>query len=146
MDKNVRHKIEYAFYNYDKLRDSSAKELVDLAYKDIAVSYDKPAVQSSGGKTMQDKICALIDKTSENYRWAMVVEKTIEHFAWDCKKQLIIEKYFKKENRYKIAQNIGMSDRTFDYWLEDILTLAYRWAIELGVMENKKEVKNEKLF
>ena len=134
MDKNVKHKIEYAFYNYDKLRDSSAKELVDLAYKDIAVSYDKPAVQSSGGKTMQDKICALIDKTSENYRWAMVVEKTIEHFEWDLKKNLIIYRYFKRYGRFKTMDMIGISDRTHTYWLEDILTLAYRWAEKFNLL------------
>ena len=134
MDKKIRKKIEYAFYNYEKLVKASAQEVVDLAYKDIAVSYDKPAVQSSSGKTMQDKICNLIDKMSESYRWAMVVEKTIEHFEWDLKKKLIIYRYFKRYGRFKTMDMIGISERTYNYWNEDILTLAYRWAEKFNLL------------
>ena len=134
MDKDVRKKIEYAFYNYEKLVKVSAQEVVDLAYKDIAVSYDKPAVQSSGGKTMQDKICNLIDKMSESYRWAMVVEKTIEHFEWDCRKQLIFEKYFRRKSEIETCLAIGLCRSTYFYWLEDILTLAYRWAEKFNLL------------
>lgn len=138
MDKDVRKKIEYAFYNYEKLVKVSAQEVVDLAYRNISISYDKPAVQSSGGKTMQDKICALIDKTSENYRWAMVVEKTIEHFEWDLKKNLIIYRYFKRYGRFKTMDMIGISERTYNYWNEDILTLAYRWAEKFNLLGERQ--------
>ena len=138
MDKETKKRIEYAFYNYEELKNSASQELVDLAYKNIAVCYDKPAVKSSVTKTMQDKICAVMDKTSENYRWALVVEKTIEHFSWDCRKQLIFEKYFRKKSETETCLTIGMCRATLFRWIEDILDIAYHWAIELGVITNEK--------
>lgn len=134
----MKRKIEYAFYNYSELLKKSAEEVVNLAYRNIAISYDKVAVKSSTRLSMQDKICALIDKTSIYYRWAMVVEKTIEHFAWDIRKELIIKKYFENQNRYIIVIDLGISDRTYDYWIEEILKIAHLWAKELGLLEKEQ--------
>lgn len=137
MDKKIKKRIEYAFYNYSELLKKSASEVVDLAYRNIAISYDKVAVKSSGGLSMQDKICALIDKTSTYYRWAMVVEKTIEHFAWDARKELIIKKYFLMKKEVEICLKLGICRSTYFYWIDNILDIAYHWAIELGVLKNE---------
>ena len=135
MEKEIRKKIEYAFYNYEILRNKSAQELVDLAYKNIAVRYDKISVKGSSGKTMQDRICEISDKASEDYRWTLVVEKTIEHYRFDKDISSLIQlHYFQKKGEVEACLCIGISRATLFRFIDKIINIAEQCAISLGVI------------
>ena len=137
MEKSTRKKIEFAFYNYKKLMESAVTSTVEIADANMAVDYSKVVVKSSTTNKKESKICDVIDKSLTAYRWCMVVEKVLDYYKWDCKEKLIRKRYFEKKGTLKICLEIGISERTFKYWKDDILLRAFMWAKELNLINKR---------
>lgn len=134
MEKLVRKKIEYAFYNYKKLSDMAVQSTVELAEKNMAIDYSKVVVQSTASNQKEAKLCDAIDRSLSAYRWCIVVEKILDYFKWDSKEKLIRMKYFEKKGIQEVCFEVGISERTFKYWKEEIILRAYMWAKELKLL------------
>ncbi len=124
LERKIRKKIEWAFYNYDSLKESAKEYIVEIAESQIAVNYDKLPVQSSNDNSIERAIINGIDKNIA-YKWCKVVEQTIEHFEGTGKDTLIRCKYFEKKRNWDIANRLYISDTSVKYWINDILQYAF---------------------
>lgn len=131
MDRAIRKKIEYAFYHYEDFMKSAVISTVEFAEQGTTADYSKLGVQSSKSNGREKRLCALIDSAQDKLRWCYVVEKVLDYYKWDCKEKMIREKYFNKKHILTVCQEIGISERTFKYWKEEIILKAYQWAVEL---------------
>lgn len=132
MDNAIKFKIKKAFYNYEKFLKSCVISTVELAEQGLIASYDKLGVQGSKSNTREAKLCGVMDKASEQLRWCYVVEKTLEHFKFERDKvEMIRVHYFNGKGDIETCLKVGITRRTFYYWQNEVLEIAYNWAKEL---------------
>lgn len=124
LERKIRKRIEWAFYNYSELKKSAEEYILDVAESQMAVSYDKLPVQSSNSNSVERAVINGIDKNTA-YKWCKVVEQTIEHFTGTGKDTLVRLKYFEKKRNWDIANRLYISDTSVKYWLNDILQYAF---------------------
>lgn len=130
MEKSTKKKIEYAFYHYKQFMAQGVISTVAWAEDNMAVDYSKVVVKSSSTGKKEERMCAEIDKGIAAYRWSLVVEKVLDFYKWDCKEKLIRLKYFEQRSKYYVCEKVGISERTFRYWRDEILLKAQQWAEE----------------
>ena len=132
MDLHNRKKIEYAFYNFEKMRDESLEYLKDVRLSGITVQYGKVGGGSGTSNPTEQKAikCADYDKAL----WVEVVERTCIYFNWSIEKAIIEMKYFKGKQRSEIMRRLHMERSPYFYHLHRILHVAYQFAIELGLL------------
>ncbi len=123
MTKQQRKTIEREFYKY-KWNKSQADN-----YALCAVAYDSSApdgerVKTSSGNRAEQLVIRAIYETERLRGWCTVFEKTRDKFYCDLKDDLIKKKYIERKSRWRICREIGISERTYDYWLTDILSIA----------------------
>lgn len=129
LERKIRKKIEWAFYNYDNLKKQAEEYILDIAESQMAVSYDKLPVQSSNGNGVERAVINGIDKNTA-YKWCKVVEQTIEHFADTGKDTLVKLKYFEKLREWQLCDKLYITRPSLFNWLEDILTYATMVALQ----------------
>ena len=135
MKKRARDLIKHALYNYRDMQKVAVISTVDWAESNFAIDYSKVSVQSSPSNYKETQLCALIDDNLKKVRWCYVVEKVLDHYHFEPDKQKFIrEHYFLKKGETAICLDIGISRATLYRWQEEILGIAYRWAIELKVI------------
>lgn len=130
MTQEQKRKIKREFYRYQKNRDRAATEISEMALAHFGVDYSSDRVRSSPGNLSEKIIVRFIDETDESYRWCLVFEKTIERFRWTGKDKLMRMKFLERHNAYHIQGEIGIERSTYFYWLNDILSVAYLWALD----------------
>lgn len=138
--KNKEFKIiEKVFYNYKKMMESAVTSTVDLAEKGVIADYMKLPVQSSNRGARENKLCEIIDKQLIEIRWCYVVEKTLDHYCFEQdKKKFINMHYFNHKCDIETCLEVGISRRTFYGWRNEILSIAYKWAVELKLLKENK--------
>ena len=130
MKKEERKKIEKAFFNYKEYMAQGVISTVEWAESNMAVDYSKVAVQTSPSNYKEEKLCEVIDQKIDTYRWSLVVEKVLDMHKFDAKSKFIRKHYFDKKNIYQVCYDIGICERTYKYWKEEIIEDAYLWAKE----------------
>lgn len=133
MTPEQRKTIEREFYRYNFNKRTCEN------YAVCAVAYDSSAPDgeriksSSGNKNEQLVIRAIFDQ--ERMRsWCTVFEKTRDKFYCDLKDQLIIKKYIQHKSRARICREIGIAERTYDYWHSEIIFIAFCRAQDLKLL------------
>ena len=126
---NEQRIINRQFYRYKW----SKRELENHTL--YAVAYDSSApdgerIKTSVGNRQEQLVIRAIYETEQLRAWVAVFEKTQERFKWELKDKLMQKRFIERKKPWKICDEIGISRRTYDYWLEDILNVAYRWAKE----------------
>ena len=63
-------------------------------------------------------------------------EKVMEHYKFDKAKLKLINLFF-LEGKSVVSSCllVGISRATFFNWINEILDIAYKWAVELGIVE-----------
>ncbi len=133
MTKQQRKIIEREFYRY-KWNKAQAEN-----YAVCAVAYDSKApdgerVKTSGGNANEQLVIRAIYDQERMRGWCMVFEKTLDKFYCDLKDELMKKKYIERKSRGRICREIGIAERTYDYWLSDILCIAYFRAKDLKLL------------
>ena len=128
-----RRAIEREFYRY-KWNKREAEN-----YAVCAVAYDSSApdgerVKTSTGNTAEQLVIRAIYETERLRGWCAVFERTRDKFYGDSEDKLIQKKYSEKKSRARICREIGISTRTYDYWLTDILIVALHRAQDLKLL------------
>ena len=129
LDKKLRHKLEWAFYNYSVNKLIAAERIAEIMEAGVTVSYEH--VKVAGGKThkpTESKAIKLIDANNA-YLWCKVVENTMLRFKWHTEGQIIRLKYFAKLKWYRVGEKLGLGENT-RYWRDRILLYAAQWALE----------------
>ncbi len=133
MTKEQKKTIEREFYKYKWNKAQVGN------YAVCAVAYDSSLrdgerVKSSPGNTQEQLVLRAIYETERMRSWCTVYEKTMEKFKWEQKDTLMQKKYVERKKPWRICDEIGISRRTYDYWLEDIRQCAFRWAREFKLL------------
>lgn len=131
MTKQQRKTIEREFFNYTKNRQQSAEYVASHAFDHFGVDYMSERVKCSSGNSAEQKVIRAIDEADRMWRWCLVFEKTLERFRWEQKDKVMRMKYIERKKPLEIYTTIGIERRTYFYWLEEIRTIAFMWALDL---------------
>lgn len=133
MTREVKKKLEDAFYNYEKNMQDAATQ-TQVIDSGLVALYGGVKVQGKNGNGRETAIIKAIDKECELWRWCYVVEKTLEYFYIGGKDKFIRCRYFKRYDEKFTCQVCHISRSTYYYWLDDILMVALKWAKMYGVI------------
>lgn len=133
MTSEQRKTIEREFYRYKWNKNQINN------YAVCAVAYDSSApdgerVKSSSGNKQEQLVIRAIYQTERLRGWCTVFEKTQEKFKWELKDELMQKKYIERKKPWKICDELNIADRTYRYWLNQILEVGYLWAKELKIL------------
>lgn len=134
MTKAQRKEIEREFYNYEQNRNACAEYFADKAVAGLGVDYSRERVKTSCRNSAEELVVKAVDEYEKMYKWCLVYEKTLDRFRWTLKDKLMQMRYIDKNHELCILDQIGIERRTYFYWVEDILQVAYLWAQEYGLM------------
>lgn len=134
MEQRNRKKIEYAFYNFEKMRDDALEYLQDVRLSGLTVQYGKVGCGSGVSNPTEEK--AIKCAEYEKMLWTEVVERTCIYFNWSIEKSIIEMKYFKGKKSGEIMRRLHIERTPYFYHLRRILHIAYQFALELGLFDN----------
>lgn len=132
MEYKIRKQIEYAFYNYDKLKEDASEYIADLC------SLKSPGLENLGhgsGVSKPTENAGVKLAEYNKYLWCEVVERTVTAYRWEYEYTLIRKKYVEKKGRRLICTELNLPERTYHYWLDRVLGTAEQWANELKVLK-----------
>lgn len=128
MTKQQRKTIEREFYRYKwNKREAENHTVTAVAYDSSAP--DGERVKTSGGNSSEQLIIRAIYETERLIGWVTVFEQTLEKFRWEQKDELMIKRYVERKKPWRICDELHISRRTYDYWVEDIVQAAYKRAV-----------------
>lgn len=133
MTRQQRKQIEREFYNYKANRDKAANHVASHAYDGFGMDYSEPRVQSSPGNSVEDSLIRAISQEERAWKWCIVFQKTMERFLMEQKDELMRRRYILREHYLTTCTALCMAPSTYFYWVEDILNVAYKWAVELKI-------------
>ena len=133
MEKKDLKKIEYYFFAYPRLLSKTVQSTVEWAELQ-AIDYTKPKVKSSRSTKREEMLCRLIDQGEQSYRWLTLVDKVKDRYKYTDKYALIDFYYLRGLSKRKASAEIGVSERTFRRWKNEILETAYLWAQDLKLI------------
>lgn len=133
MERATRKKIEWAFYNYNKLKEENAQLLEEIATAGLTIDFSKVGNGSDVGNPTEQKVIRFSDY--ENALWCAVVERTYIHYKWAMEGFIIKKKYFEKLRRRDIMKLVEAGESTYHFWLNKILTTAELWAYEFKLVK-----------
>lgn len=67
-------------------------------------------------------------------QWQITYEKTRDTYKWEKEYDLITSVFDKHKSKWCVCGEIGISGRTYDYWLANILGTAFMWAKEFKLI------------
>lgn len=133
MNREVRKKLEQAFYNYKKNRDYAVcAALNDIATRALTAKYNRLGIKngSAFGGGFEDALVKSLDATSDAWKWCKVVEHTLNKYRGEYKDKLIEIRYFKQRGINETAVLLNIDRRTFFRWNNEIMATAQFWAEE----------------
>lgn len=130
MTRAQRKQIEREFYNYKQNRDKAANYVASHAYDGFGVDYTKPQVRASHGNGVENNVIRAISEEERAWKWCLVYQKVFERFRWTQKDELMRRRYMEKEHEIKTCMAVGIERRTYFYWLNEMLDVAFLWALE----------------
>ena len=133
MTRAQRKQIEREFYNYKANRDKAASYVASHAYDNFGMDYSEPRVKSSSGNGVERNVIRMISEEERAWKWCIVFQKTMERFRWTQKDELMRRRYISNEREVKTCMAVGIERRTYFYWLNELLDVAFLWALDLNL-------------
>ena len=134
MNLNIKRKIDRAFFNYKSNIAAGVHSTVEWAQSNMAMRYDRPAVQSSPGRKREERLCAVIDDNMNKYKWCRVVENVLIKYHGEYKDLLIDLRFFRKMPIEQVSVLMNVDRATIFRWLNDIRECARMWAEEYKLL------------
>ena len=140
LDRKIRKRVEYAFYNYKTLKEQGANYIVELAESGLTARLD--SVGGSSGKSNPTEAKGI--KAAECYDaipWCRVVERTKKRFMDEPLKLKLIEYRYERKTPIKQLYTkhydkfYASEKKTFYNWLDEILTYAAMLAIQERIIK-----------
>lgn len=134
LDRKIRKRVEYAFYNYKTLKEQGANYIVELAESGLTARLD--GVGGSSGKSNPTEAKGIKAADYNAMLWCKVVERTKARFASDINKiDMLNFKYTKKWGADRICTELYITRMTLYNWLDDVLTYAAMLAIQERIIK-----------
>lgn len=131
----IRRIIGREFFAYPKsvllAADYASKKMLDGSF-----DWSAGRVKNSNENSIEKSVVSAIDEGMRLWKWCKVFENTVDRFKWTLKEKLIRSKFIYKNKRSQTCAVLNISERTYDYWLTEIFEAAYRWAVELGLLDD----------
>ena len=131
MTKEQRKIIEKEFYNYPQNCALAAEYVATQALAKMGLDYSNERVKSSNGNSVESSVIKSVDEAERLYKWCKVFENTLDRFRWTQKDKMMHMRYLDRNHEECICGVIGIERRTYFYWVEEVLQVAYLWAEEL---------------
>ena len=133
LHRKNRKKIEWAFRNYDTLKEQGADYIVTLAEQGITPMYGAVGSCASPGNPTESKGIRAAEYNA--VLWCKVVENTMDRFEDTGKDTLIRLKYFESRKEMYILDKLYIDRSAYYDWLNSILTYAAMIALQFGVIK-----------
>lgn len=134
MERDIKKKIDKAFYCYKQFVNGCVISTVDWAESGLTANYDKLPVQSSRGNGKETKLCQIIDDNAIKLKWCRVVENTLSRYHGDYREVLIRKRYFDRKSISELMAELAISRATMFRWLDEIRECAEMWAKEMRLI------------
>jgi len=147
LTRRIRKQIEWHFYNH-----KADLALFNERRQDIMGSCTTVNYSGVGGKggisispTEKNAIrLEALDKMFENRKdWFCVVRNTFLHFRHEPEHEIMIYMYTnnisRKQAVKELCWNGDMWETVFDRMRDKWLTVAYKWAVEFGLMREERQ-------
>lgn len=72
--------------------------------------------------------------SNDNALWKTVFDNTIKKFKWEREEQVIKKVFIDQKQPYNVCRELGIKQRTYYYYLNQIYETAYMWAKELNLI------------
>ena len=139
MDKRAYIKKAFQMYQTNKTslfwKEQELKEIP--APGEGGVDYSKISVQSGGGNGTEEQFIRYVDKRTgllaeieQLKKKIELVKRTIEHFEIERKAkgkryyEYIQQRWLMRRSYKRSAVELGIAERTSDFWVEEIFTMA----------------------
>ena len=139
MTRQQRKQIEREFYNYKLNREKAANYVASHAYDGLSVDWSEPRVKSSSGNAPERNLINALSEEERAWKWCVVYQKTMERFYWTKKDELMRRRYELRETEDATCLRLCLSRRTYYYWLDELLAIAYRWAQKLFLLDQREK-------
>jgi hypothetical protein len=78
------------------------------------------------------------DEAKKVFHYDSLIEKVLSHYRFEKDKLKLIDLYFfKGRTIVRTCMEVGICRATFFNWTNEILEIAYKWAIELGILKER---------
>lgn len=129
LDRQIRKKVEWAFYNYKDLKKTSKQNITDIAESHITVDYGKISAKSSAHNGIESVLVKAMDKDYAG-QWCNIVEVTLSHFKNTGKDDFIKFKYFDRLGEFWLCDKLCVERRALFRWAEEVMTYAAMVALQ----------------
>lgn len=131
---DLKTKIETAFYEYTKLKETHNKIISDVANRLVgAINYDSPRVKTSRSNTVEKQVIKAVSEREERTRWCILVETVCIMYELEDKYKFIVEYYFHRKPLSVVIKDLYICEATAMRWKADILDTAQRVAERLNL-------------
>jgi hypothetical protein len=136
LNNKIKRQIEWHFKNYKADKAMGENYVRDVAESGMVRGYDRVSVD--GGmfcNAIESKII-LMEERSIPYRWAKVVENTLNAYRFDLGFDMFYERYMSSEkpgDRLLMAKYC-VPERTYYRWIRKVLETAFEWAKEFNLL------------
>lgn len=137
--------LDRKFRNYHAIKCEYEKNAKDIIFEDMASDPEK-VIGGDGkkGSVTEQKGLQLLEQL---HNWAVVVEKTFDHFMHEWEYDIMRDYYFgdhkKSERTRNILKKYHFSNRqSFHYCKDRWLTVAEKWAKYYGLLQSEKQQEN----
>ena len=134
LDRQIRKKVEWAFYNYKDLKKASNQNLEDIAESHATVNYGKIASKTFSGNGVENALIKAMDRDYAG-QWCNIVECTINHFKDTGKDDFIKYKFFDRLGEFWLCDKLYLERRALFRWAEEILTYAAMVALQENLIK-----------
>jgi len=135
MNTETRKKLEWAFYNYDKLLQQDLEKQDNILLENITSDETKShGGVGKKGSTVENKAFRLMDLFL-NGSWLKVVENTFTTFKWGYEYEIMLDLYFFKKSRNQILEERHLPESSYQFMKNKWLNTAYNWALEFRLLE-----------
>jgi len=136
MNTEIRKKIEWAFYHYEKLREQDLENQDNIIFESIASDETKSyGGVGKKGSAVENKALRLLDLFL-NGSWLKVVENTFTTLRFGYEFKLMQELYIKKKNARQIILDNNLCESSYHFWKNRWLAVAFKWAQEFKLIES----------
>lgn len=128
MTNEQRRQLNRELYNYKEYKGKVKETLEDAFYGGLTLDYSNIRVNSSGGNSAENRMIKALSDSERMSLWIRVFEFTLIKYTGEHKDLVLRKKYIEGKKKYQICREAAISPRTYDYWISELLEVAFRWA------------------
>lgn len=129
MTREQRIKLNKELYNYKQYKQEAKESLCDAFYGGLTLDYSNVRTSGGGGGNgVESRVIRALSDSEKKTRWLWVFEYTLIKYTGEHKDLVMKKKFIEHKDRRRICKECAISQRTYFYWLDELLNTAFMWA------------------